>query len=76
MTGGGASDHDEPVHDARVDAVLSDLEQLADLPVESHLEVYEAVHAKLREVLQTAGQAPGPRPPTPPGPTPPRPAVS
>ncbi|KAA1419724.1 hypothetical protein FE697_017565 [Mumia zhuanghuii] len=42
--------------DPRVEAVLSDLERLAELPVSEHLAVYEQVHAKLREVLQSAGQ--------------------
>lgn len=65
MTDGGPADREQAARDPRVEAVLSDLERLADLPVDSHLEVYEAVHAKLREVLQTAGQAPGPRPPRP-----------
>lgn len=39
------------VGDARVDTVLERLEELADLPVESHPEVYDAIHARLREVL-------------------------
>lgn len=65
MTDGGPADHEQAARDPRVEAVLSDLDRLSDLPVDSHLEVYEAVHAKLREVLQTAGQAPGPRPPRP-----------
>ncbi|PJJ53360.1 hypothetical protein CLV56_2847 [Mumia flava] len=41
-------------HDPRVAAVLADLDQLADLPVEEHPGVYEAVHAKLRAVLDGA----------------------
>ncbi|MGH1563338.1 hypothetical protein [Mumia sp. DW29H23] len=49
-----ASEDEGP--DPRVEAVLADLEKLADLPVDEHLAVYERVHAKLREVLQTAGQ--------------------
>ncbi|MDD9348187.1 hypothetical protein [Mumia sp.] len=53
-----AAPADEDGPDPRVQAVLSDLEKLAELPVGEHLAVYERVHAKLREVLQTAGQQP------------------
>ena len=49
---------DDDAPDPRVQAVLADLEKLAELPVGEHLAVYERVHAKLREVLQTAGQRP------------------
>ncbi|WP_370619690.1 hypothetical protein [Mumia sp. Pv 4-285] len=45
-----------PAADPRVEAVLADLEKLAELPVSEHLAVYEQVHAKLRDVLQSAGQ--------------------
>lgn len=37
--------------DPRVDNVLARLDELADLPVEDHPAVYDAIHARLREVL-------------------------
>lgn len=45
--------------DPRVDAVLTSLDQLKDLPVEAHSEVYDAIHTQLREVLTHAGDDPG-----------------
>lgn len=37
--------------DPRVDSALESLEGLADIPVERHAEVYDSIHARLREVL-------------------------
>ncbi len=43
---------------AEVDAALAHLDDLADLPVEKHPEVFDAVHAQLRSVLTDGGHAP------------------
>lgn len=37
--------------DLRVDAALARLEELAELPVTSHVEVFENVHRQLHEAL-------------------------
>ncbi|WP_018656627.1 hypothetical protein [Actinomadura flavalba] len=37
--------------DARVDAVLGRLDELAAIPVPAHVEVFEDVHARLQELL-------------------------
>lgn len=50
---------DGPTGLAEVDAVLSTLGQLTDLPVSEHVAVYEAAHAGLRGALSDARQ---PRP--------------
>lgn len=40
-----------PTGDLRVDAALAHLEELAELPVTSHVEVFENVHRQLHEAL-------------------------
>jgi len=44
--------------DSRVDAVRARLDQLADLPVESHPAVFEDADAKLREMLMNEAAEP------------------
>ncbi|MDO9380196.1 MAG: hypothetical protein Q7T56_15220 [Nocardioidaceae bacterium] len=59
------SDEVPPTGDARVDAVLESLQQLADLPVDAHAEVYDQIHGQLRAVLTQAGDQGPPRPSAP-----------
>ncbi len=42
---------------AEVDAALAHLNDLDDLPVERHPEVFDTVHAQLRSVLTDGGHA-------------------
>ncbi|MFC9976552.1 hypothetical protein ACFVH6_37205 [Spirillospora sp. NPDC127200] len=70
----------EPTGDARVDAALARLAELAGTPVAAHVEVFEDVHQRLQELLAAADDGepgpsgpPVPRPPAP-GTAPPRPA--
>ncbi|WP_063737415.1 hypothetical protein [Streptomyces sp. RTd22] len=51
-----------------VDARLDRLADADDLPVSSHLEVYEDVHQGLRDTLTALDRRPGP--PAPPAPSP------
>jgi len=44
--------------DARVDAVLSVLDDLTELPVAEHPAIFEHVHAELSEVLGELGSRP------------------
>ncbi|MGI5169234.1 hypothetical protein ACQEU3_33300 [Spirillospora sp. CA-253888] len=69
----------EPTGDARVDAALARLAELAGAPVAAHVEVFEDVHQRLQELLAAADDGepgpsgpPVPRPPAP-GMAPPRP---
>jgi hypothetical protein len=62
-TGGLAAQH-PATGDARVDAALARLDELADLPVTEHREVFEHIHRNLTEVLgelETPGPAASPR---------------
>ncbi|WP_019633700.1 hypothetical protein [Actinomadura atramentaria] len=69
-----------PTGDARVDAVLARLRELAGAPVAAHVEVFEDVHARLQELLggdaedraadRAADPAAAPRPPLPRPPAP------
>src|SRR5215470_15811124 len=43
--------------DARVDQAVAGLEALADLPLDEHPAVLEAVHDRLREILGELGDA-------------------
>jgi hypothetical protein len=52
------SEHDEPdeqteasTGEPRVDAVLGELDELAEVPVSEHPAVYERIHEQLVEVL-------------------------
>lgn len=45
-----------------VDAVLARTQDLDDLPVAEHVEVFESAHSALRSALQGAGDAPAPGP--------------
>jgi hypothetical protein len=40
-----------PTDDAKVDAALARLGDVANLPVSEHLEVFEEVHRRLQDVL-------------------------
>ena len=42
---------DDSTGDPSVDEVLASLVQLAELPVDHHVEVFESAHARLREAL-------------------------
>jgi hypothetical protein len=53
----------EPTGEPRVDAALSRLSELADRPVEEHVEVYEDVHGRLRGALEAAAPPPDERRP-------------
>jgi hypothetical protein len=50
----------------RVDAALSLLDELTELPVTEHPAMFEQVHAQLSEVLDELGARMAPRPPVPP----------
>ena len=50
----------------RVDAALSLLDDLSELPVTEHPAMFEHVHAQLSEVLDELGARMAPRPPVPP----------
>jgi hypothetical protein len=50
----------------RVDAALSLLDELTELPVTEHPAMFEQVHAQLSEVLDELGARMAPRPPGPP----------
>jgi hypothetical protein len=50
----------------RVDAALSLLDELTELPVTEHPAMFEQVHAQLSEVLDELGARMAPRPPAPP----------
>ncbi|MFY0406007.1 hypothetical protein [Solicola sp. PLA-1-18] len=56
---------DESTGDPRVDAVLESLQQLADLPVDAHAQVYDQIHGELRAVLTHAGDEGPPAPQAP-----------
>ena len=45
--------------DSRVDEAVSQLEDLAGLPVAEHPAVYERVHQRLTQALGDAGDSPG-----------------
>ena len=51
----------------RVDAALSLLDELTELPVTEHPAMFEQVHAQLSEVLGELGARMAPRPDSPPG---------
>lgn len=44
----------EPTGHARIDAALEALDELVELPVDRHGEVYDSVHQALREALAGA----------------------
>jgi hypothetical protein len=50
---------------AEVDAFVDRLADADELPTQDHIEVYEDVHAGLREVLAALDKPVGPRPPQP-----------
>ena len=45
----------EPTGDQAVDAALSTLDRLADLPVREHVAVFDAVHSALADRLAEPG---------------------
>jgi hypothetical protein len=58
-----------PTGDARVDEALARLEELGQAPVSEHVEIFDDVHRRLRDVLASVDQGG----PTVPAPAPPRP---
>jgi hypothetical protein len=57
-----------PTGNVEVDAAAERLADADELPTEDHIEVYEDVHAALREILSALDRPAGPRPPQPRGP--------
>jgi hypothetical protein len=51
-------DHEE-TGEPRVDQVVAGLDQLADLPPDEHVPVFERTHATLRQVLTELDSGPG-----------------
>lgn len=46
----------EPSGDPRVDAGVARLAELDDLPVSRHVEVFDDIHARLRDALESAAE--------------------
>ncbi|RFS84080.1 hypothetical protein D0T12_18095 [Actinomadura spongiicola] len=48
----------DPTGDPRVDAAVARLTELAGRPVPEHVEIFEAVHQRLQELLASADHDP------------------
>jgi hypothetical protein len=57
MESGPGGDAPAATGDSRVDEAVSELEELAGLPVAEHPAVFERVHQRLTEALGDAGMA-------------------